>query len=168
MRLGFKNKSLICKFFVVEHETALVGINDSEKLGLVQVNFDMVKNEHVKIINEVTEESFKYSIEKEYPELFKGIGLMDGEISIKLKDGAVPHIEPIQRIPHAMQEPLKMDLDKLVSEGILHKVDISEPIEWLNSFVCVRKANRKIRLCLRSNTFEQVDHKAQAQFQACG
>ena len=47
-----------------------------------------------------------------------------------------------------MQEPLKLELDKLVSEGILHKVDISEPIEWLNSFVCVRKTNRKIRLYL--------------------
>ena len=47
-----------------------------------------------------------------------------------------------------MQEPLKLELDKLVSEGILHKVDISEPIEWLNSFVCVRKLNGKIRLCL--------------------
>ena len=148
VRLGFKSKSLICNFSVVEHETTLVGMTDSEKLGLVQVNFDMVKNEHVKIINEVTEESFKCSIEKEYPELFKGIGLMDGKISIKLKDGVILHVEPIQRVPHAMQEPLKLELDKFVSEGILHKVDISEPIEWLNSFVCVRKVNRKIKLCL--------------------
>ena len=77
VRLSFKSKSFVCKFFVVEHETALVGIADSEKLGLVQVNFDMVRNEHVKIINEVTEESFKHSIEKEYPELFKGIGLTE-------------------------------------------------------------------------------------------
>ena len=87
--------SYVCNFFVVKHETALVGITDSEKLGLVQVNFNMVRNEHVKIINEVNEESFKQSIEKEYSELFQGIGLMDGEISIKLKDGAIPHIEPI-------------------------------------------------------------------------
>ena len=73
---------------------------------------------------------------------------MDGKISIKLKDGAIPHIEPVRRVPHAMQEPLKAELDKLVKEEILHKVDISEPIEWLNSFVCVKKANGKIRLCL--------------------
>ena len=73
---------------------------------------------------------------------------MDGEISIKLKDGAIPHVEPIRRVPHAMQEPLKQELDKLVSKGFLHKVDISEPIEWLNSFIYVRKMNGKIRLCL--------------------
>ena len=124
-----------------------MGISDSEKLKLVRVNFDIVRD--VKIINEVNEgQAFKEKIEKKYPELFKGIGLMDGEISIKLKDGAVPHVEPVRRVPHAMQEPLKLELNKLVKEEILHKVDISEPIEWLNSFVCVKKANRKIRLCL--------------------
>ena len=91
---------------------------------------------------------FRRQIESEYPELFKGIGLMDGEILIKLGEGAIPHVEPIRRVPHAMQEPLKKELDKLVNEKILHKVDISEPIEWLNSFVCVKKSNGKIRLCL--------------------
>ena len=73
---------------------------------------------------------------------------MDGEISIKLREGAVPHVEPIRCVPHAMQEPLKAELDKLCNEGILHKVDISEPIEWLNNFVCVKKSNGKIQLCL--------------------
>ena len=104
----------------------------------------MVKNEHIKIINEVKEEAFKQKIEREYPELFQGIGLMKGEITIKLKQGTVPHVEPVRRVPHAMQEPLKAELDKLVSEKILYKVDISELIEWLNSFVCVKKANGKI------------------------
>ena len=45
---------------MVEHETAIVGISDSEKLRLVQVNFDMVKNEHIKIIYEVKEDMFKH------------------------------------------------------------------------------------------------------------
>ena len=125
----------------------IVGISDSEKLRLVQVCFDMVRD--VKIINEVKEcQAFKEKIEKEYPELFKGIALMDSEIPIKLKNGTVPHVEPVRRVPHVMQEPLKAELDKLVKEEILHKVDISEPIEWRNSFVCVKKANGKIRLCL--------------------
>ena len=69
---------------------------------------------------------------------------MDGEISIKLREGAIPHVEPIRHVPHVMQEPLKLELDKLCKEGILHKVDISEPIEWLNNFVCVKKSNGKI------------------------
>ena len=118
---------------------------------LIRVNFDLVEEEKtkIKIINEVKEsQEFKRQIEEKYPELFKGIGLMKGEINIKLKDGAVPHIEPVRRVPHAMQEPLKNKLDKLVKEEILHKVDISELIEWLNSFVCVKKPNGKLRLFL--------------------
>ena len=69
-------------------------------------------------------ESFKREIETEFPKLFKGIGCMEAEISIKLHDGAIPHIEPVRHVPHAMQQPLKDELDKLVKEKILHKVDI--------------------------------------------
>ena len=73
---------------------------------------------------------------------------MKGGISIKLKEGAIPHVQPVRRVPHVMQEPLKAELHKLVKEKTLHKVDISEVIEWLNSFICVKKANGKIKLCL--------------------
>ena len=68
----------------------------------------------VKVIHELTEESFKQKIESDYAELFKEIGLMKGEINIKLKESATPHIEPVRRVLHAMQEPLKAELDKLV------------------------------------------------------
>ena len=147
--LSFKGKLGICKFYVVEHNSAILGIADSERLGLVKVNFDMVgKSSSVKLVHNVTSDSFKCKIETEFPEFFQGIGLMDGEISIKLKEGAIPHVEPIRRVPLVMQEPLKKELDKLVDERILDKVDITEPIKWLNSFVCVKKPNGKIRLCL--------------------
>ena len=63
IRLNFKGKTQVCKFFVVEHEMAIVG--------------------------------------------------MDSEISINLKDEAIPHVEPIRYVPHAMQEPLKIELEKL-------------------------------------------------------
>ena len=110
VRLRFKGKAAICKFFVVEHERAIVGITDSEKLGLVKVNFDMI-DKGVKVIHEITAESFRKQIESEYPDLFKGIGLMDGEISIKLKDSAIPHIELVCRVSHAVQESLKKEIN---------------------------------------------------------
>ena len=149
VKVTFKGKQEICKFYVVEHNTTILGVSDSEKLGLVKVNFDVIQSKMVKMVHNISlSEMFKHEMESEYTELFKGIGCMDGEISIKLKEGVIPHVEPIRRVPHAMQEPLKMELDKLCKEGILHKVDISEPIEWLNRFVCVKKSNGKIRLCL--------------------
>ena len=118
-----------------------------QKLCLVKVNFDTV-DRSVKVVHNITSDSFRRQIESEYPELFKGIGLMNGEISIKLRNGAIPHVEPIRHVPHAMQVPLKKELDKISGEKILHKKDISEPIGWLNSFVCGKKPNGKIRLYL--------------------
>ena len=143
VKVSFKGKQKICKFYVVEHSTVILGVSDSEKLGLVKINFDMIQNKTVKLIhsadNNAQSEAFKAKIESEFPELFKRIGCMDDEVSIKLREGTIPHVEPIRRVPHAMQEPLKSELDELCKEGILHKVDISEPIEWFNSFVCEKK-----------------------------
>ena len=82
----------------------------------------MIQSKMLRLVHSVNVEleAFKAKMELEYPELFKEIGCMDGEISIKLKEGAIPHVEPIRHVPHAMQEPLKMELDKLCKEGILH------------------------------------------------
>ena len=93
VKLSFNGRTTISKFFVIEHETAIIAINDAEKPGLIKVNFDLVEKELIKIINEVNgSQDFKCQIEKDYPELLKGIGLMKGEINIKLKDGAIPHV----------------------------------------------------------------------------
>ena len=73
---------------------------------------------------------------------------MNTVIDIKLKEGAIPYVAPICHVAHALQEPLRLELEKLVDEGILHKLKIDEKSEWLNSFVCVRKPNGSIRLCL--------------------
>ena len=54
----------------------------------------------------------------------------------------------IHHVAHALQEPLRLELEKLVDEGTLHKLKIDEKSEWLNLFVCVRKPNGSIRLCL--------------------
>ena len=79
---------------MAEHKTAIVGISDAERLRFIRVNFDTVRD--VKVVHEINEgQAFKDKIERNYPQLFKGIGLMDGEISIKLKSSAVPHVEPV-------------------------------------------------------------------------
>ena len=75
VKLSFKGRTTIGKLFVVEHETASIGIHDTEKLGLIRVNFDLVEEEQIKITNEVNDsQDFKCQIKKSYPGLFKGIG----------------------------------------------------------------------------------------------
>ena len=55
---------------------------------------------------------------------------------------------PIHRVAHALQQPLRLELEKLVDEGILRKLKIDEKSKWLNSFTCVCKPNGSITLCL--------------------
>ena len=65
-----------------------------------------------------------------------------------LQGNAVPYIAPVHRVAQALQQPLKKELDCLVDLGIIRKLGVDEPSEWVNSFVCVKKPNGKIRLCL--------------------
>ena len=57
-----------------------------------------------------------------------------------------PVVHSPPRVPIALREPLKEELDTLIQQGILAKVD--SPTDWVNSFVCVTKPNGKLRLCL--------------------
>ena len=104
---------------------------------------------HVHVIqNDAGSDKFLTEIRRKYSDLCSGIGNMNTEIDIKLKDNAIPYVAPIRRVAHTLQEPLRLELEKLVDEGILRKLKIDEKSEWLNSFVCVRKPNGFICLCL--------------------
>ena len=45
-----------------------------------------------------------------------------------------------------MRDAVKAELDEMVSQGIIQKVD--EPTDWGSSIVYVRKSYGKLRLCL--------------------
>ena len=155
----------ICEFYVVDFPAAILGKHDSESLKLITVHFDSIEAEtshtellkgkasqatpmNVNAIQGAEENEFTIKIKCDYKDLFTGIGNMNTVIYIKLKDNAVPYVVPIRRVAHALQEPLHLELEKLVDEGILRKLKIDEKSEWLNSFICVRKPNGSIRLCL--------------------
>ena len=82
----------------------------------------------------------------QYEDCFKGVGCFPGEFHITLDPTVPPVIHPPRRVPEALREPLKKELDALVQQGIIIKVD--EPTDWVNSLVCVTKSNGTLRLCL--------------------
>ena len=162
----YKNSAKVCEFYVVDFPTAILGIHDSESLKLLTVHFNAMETEmsqgitlkkslhlpnrlHVNAIqNDIGPDEFSTQVKRKYRDLFDGIGNMHTEIDIKLRDDAIPYVAPIRCVAHALQEPLTMELEKLVDEGILRKLKIDEKSEWLNSFFCVRKPNGSIHLCL--------------------
>ena len=42
LKLHFKNKSFVCTFYTVKFETALLGLSDIEKLGIISVHCDSI------------------------------------------------------------------------------------------------------------------------------
>ena len=92
---------------------------------------------YVNAIQGAEENEFSVKIKHDYSDLFTGIGNMNTTIDIKLSDDAVLYVAAIRRVAHALQEPLRLELEKLVDESILRKLKIDEKSEWLNSFVCM-------------------------------
>ena len=68
-------------------------------------------------------------------------------VNIIIIEPAVPLVVHfLRRVPEALKEPLKKELDSLVVQGILAKV--TKLTDWVNSLVCVTKSTGTLRLCL--------------------
>ncbi|XP_008484608.1 uncharacterized protein K02A2.6-like [Diaphorina citri] len=82
-----------------------------------------------------------------YSDVFSSqVGNIGPEYHIKLSDNAIPRIDGQRKIPFALKDQLKLELDRMEKAGIITR--IIEPTEWVNSIVVVKKPNNKLRICL--------------------
>ena len=63
----------------------------------------------------------------EYQDIFHGIGKFPGEHSFTLRPDAEPVVYPTHRIPVALHDKVKQELNRMVSNDIIMKV--SEPTD---------------------------------------
>ena len=89
---------------------------------------------------------------EKYKHLFQGIGHFKcNPISIEMQEGSTPVRKPARKVPLALHEKFKQEIDLMVKAGILTEVTPEMPTpEWLNSFVIVKKPNGNLRVCLDS------------------
>ena len=59
---------------------------------------------------------------REYPDLFKGVGLIIGDVELHLKPDAVTVINAPRRIPVALRERFSTELTHMENTGIVAKV----------------------------------------------
>ena len=69
-----------------------------------------------------------------------------GEAKIQLKDDAQPVIDAPRRVPLALRDRLRKELERMEEQDVIEKV--TEPTDWVNSLVVVEKPNGKLRICL--------------------
>ena len=69
-----------------------------------------------------------------------------GEVSLKVDASKTPRQLPCRKVPFALQERCKKELESLVDRGIL--APETEPTDWVSQMALVEKANGKIRICI--------------------
>ena len=85
-----------------------------------------------------------------YKHLFTGIGHFKCDpIRIEMKPDAEPVRKAPRRVPLALKEKFTKEIQSMVYSDILTKLTPGMPtLEWLNSFVIVKKPNGNLRVCL--------------------
>ncbi|KAL1470366.1 hypothetical protein MTO96_040469 [Rhipicephalus appendiculatus] len=123
------------ELYVVEDlEEALLGRRASLGLKLVQ------------LLQPVTEDS-REKYQAKFPELFAGIGEMQGEYHIKLKPEARPvSVTTSRRVPLPLLGKVEAQLKEMEGNGIIRKVE--EPTPWCSAMVVVPKSNGEVRICV--------------------
>ena len=89
----------------------------------------------------------KDTVVSKFPELFTGLGKLQGEYDIKLSDNAVPFaLTTPRRIPLPLMTPVKEQLEKMEKADIISRVE--GPTDWCAIIVVVPKPNNQVRICV--------------------
>ena len=119
----------------------LLSANTCEKLGLLTVHIPEQTN-YARVDSADMAEA---GITTEFADVFTGTGCFPGECHLELE----PHAKPVQhvprRVPVAIREAVKEQLDDMEQRDIIAKV--TEPTDWISSMVVVKKPN-KLRICI--------------------
>jgi RNase H-like domain found in reverse transcriptase/Reverse transcriptase (RNA-dependent DNA polymerase) len=107
-----------------------------------------VKSENIASVEEM-EMSNKLTLDTiltQFPDVFQGDGTFEGKLHLAM-DKTVPPVKlAVRKVPIAMKDKLKNELDDLVARKII--TPVSTPTDWISSMVAVNKSNGKLRLCL--------------------
>ena len=80
------------------------------------------------------------------PENLNILNCFPFQCNIKLKANSEPVIHAARRVPATLRDTLKMEMERMVKLGVIHRVDY--PTEWVNSMVITQKPNGDLRICL--------------------
>lgn len=140
-KLGSNMYSVI--FHVVDKDVKpVLGADTCEHMGLVKRVHRVDPIE----IEKCPSDNIPPDIQKEYGDIFTGLGCLPGKHSIKIDTDVTPIIHAPRKVPLALKNKLKTELNRMERLGVIIKQD--KPTSWVNSMVTVVKPNGKLRICI--------------------
>jgi hypothetical protein len=118
-------------FVIVPNEfDCLLGLETVQNLNLVTIN----------------SENFIGKVETDLGDL--------GVVSLHVDLDKTPRALPSRKIPFAIKDKVKQELENLVSRGILKEV--TEPTKWVSQMAVVKKTNGKLRICIDTQPLNEA------------
>jgi hypothetical protein len=141
----------IIYFLVVDiNAKPIVGAKACEMLNLIQrIPVNRVKQGHSdesSATKSAVDKNIPKDVQKKYGDLFKGLGSLPGEHTIRIDPHVQPIAHPPRKVPPALKEKVKRELDRMERDGVVVKQQELTPS--VNSMVTVTKANGKVRICI--------------------
>ena len=135
---AYKNRYANANFYIVDQRNVptLLNLETVRQLGLIKLTYAIDQHNPKPVHPRLSE----------YSDLFEGIGTLEGLCSVNLKENACPTVCATRKVPFALRDKLKAELNSMEKKGIITK--ITEPTEWVNALVCVEKPNSNIRVCI--------------------
>jgi hypothetical protein len=142
------------QFLIVENcEIPLLRLVTSEQLGLIKI-IDSDSASSINVLREVSRvektcltsrwEKRKFCVSIAMFSMVWAVYLEN--ITLKLTRDRLPVIHSPRRVPVAIREVVRKELEDMEANGIIAKV--VEPTPWVSSMVVVRKENGKVRICI--------------------
>ena len=85
--------------------------------------------------------------EEQFPQLFTGLGKLNDEYTIRLKEGAHPFaLNTPRRVPVPLMESVKSELERMEKLGVISPVETLT--DWYAGMVVVPKSGGRVRICV--------------------
>ena len=137
-------------FQVVSKGCPILGIDACIELGLI-TKVDMIdtisgetdNNSGTVNTNKTNEKTQK--LVSEYSDVFTGLGLIKSNTHIHIDPSVEPCVDPPRRIPYAIQDKVKKELERMIKLGVI--VEQTTPTPWVSSITIVKKAECNVCAC---------------------
>lgn len=101
----------------------------------------------------------KEYLQREWSDLFEGLGKFPGEHKIRLKSDTVPTVKCPFNVPQKLQAKFKLKLQSMVNNGVIEPVDY--PTQWVHRLAIAEKKSGELRLCINPedmNPYVEREH----------